>query len=77
MADETMSKGQGILEGTLAQIAGGSLASSIVIGLASFKIYMAAGFESAFGTLLSVVFYVAWKNMRQPSKPSPSEPPNV
>ncbi len=65
MSEETtVTKGQSILEGTLAQVAGGSLASTIVIGLASFDVYMAAGFESAFGTLLGVVFYVVWKNMR-------------
>ena len=66
MADEQkpITKGQGILEGTLAQIAGGSLASTIVIGMSSFKVYMAAGFESAFGTLLGVIFYIVWKNMR-------------
>jgi hypothetical protein len=61
---EPITKGQGILEGTLAQIAGGSLASTIVIGLASFDVFMQAGFESAFGTLLGVVFYIVWKNMR-------------
>lgn len=57
--------GQSILEGTLAQILGGSLASVIVLGLASAKIYLAAGFESAFGTLLSVLFYLVWKNLRR------------
>ena len=54
----------GILEGSLAQILGGSLASTIVLGLASAKIYLAAGFESAFGTLLSVLAYIGWRKLR-------------
>lgn len=47
--------GKSIMEGTIAQLLGGSLAGTIVIGMASFEHYMAAGFESAFGTLLSVI----------------------
>jgi len=54
-----------IVEGTLAQLLGGSLASTIVLGLASAKIYLAAGFESSFGTLLSVIAYIAWKQLRK------------
>lgn len=56
--------GKSIIEGTIAQILGGSLASTIVLGMASFKHYMAAGFESSFGTLLGVVVYIVWKSMR-------------
>lgn len=62
--DQSMSKTQGIIEGTLAQILGGSLASTIVLGLASAKIYLAAGFESAFGTLLGVIVYIIFKSLR-------------
>lgn len=54
-----------IVEGTLAQMLGGSLASTIVLGLASFGHYMAAGFESAFGTLLGMLFYLTWKGLRK------------
>ena len=57
--------GKSIIEGTIAQVLGGSLASTIVLGLASAKIYLAAGFESAFGTLLGVVCYIAFKWLRR------------
>lgn len=63
MSDETP-KTYPIIEGTLAQILGGSLASVIILTLASFKIYVAAGLESSLGTLASVVFYIVWKNLR-------------
>lgn len=62
MSDEPT--GRSILEGTIAQVLGGSLASVIVLGLASFKVYLAAGFESAFGTLLGIVAYIMVKNWR-------------
>lgn len=55
---------QSILEGTVAQVLGGALGSTIVLGFATFKFYFAAGFESAFGTLLSITFYLIWKNLR-------------
>lgn len=58
-------RSSGIIEGSLAQILGGSLASTIVLGLASAKIYLAAGFESAFGTLLSVLAYIGWRSLRR------------
>lgn len=64
MTDETP-KSRGIIEGTIAQLLGGSLASTIVLGLASAKIYLAAGFESAFGTLLSVIAYVTFRALRK------------
>jgi hypothetical protein len=64
MSDDQKPTGVSIMEGTLAQVLGGSIASTIVIGMASFKIFMAAGFESAFGTLLSVICYLLWKNLR-------------
>lgn len=53
-----------IFEGTLAQILGGSLAGTIVIGMASFGHYFAAGFESAFGTLLGILAYISFKSLR-------------
>lgn len=53
-----------IIEGTVAQILGGSLGSVIVIGLASFGHYFQAGFESAFGTLLGTAFYIGFKQLR-------------
>lgn len=66
MTDETADKpsGRSIIEGTIAQILGGSLASTIVLGLASFGHFFAAGFESAFGSLLGVLCYIAWKKTR-------------
>jgi hypothetical protein len=57
--------GQSILEGTLAQILGGAVAIMLVTGLASFDIYMKAGFETAFGTVLSVSFYLGFKQLRR------------
>jgi len=54
-----------IMEGTIAQILGGSLGSTIVLGLASFDIYMAAGFESAFGSLLGILSYILFKQWRR------------
>jgi hypothetical protein len=66
MADEINKKptAKSIIEGTIAQVLGGSLASTIVLGMASFDHYMAAGFESAFGSLLGVLCYIVWKKMR-------------
>lgn len=57
--------GRSMIEGTLAQILGGSLASTIVLGLASAKIYLAAGMESALGSLFSIVCYLSWKTLRK------------
>lgn len=54
-----------MIEGTLAQTLGGALASVIVLGMASFDHYMAAGFESAFGTLLGIGCYLGWKGLRR------------
>lgn len=65
MSDDDKPTGRSILEGSLAQLLGGSIASVIVLGLASAKIFLAAGFESAFGTLLSVLCYLCWKNLRR------------
>lgn len=56
--------GKSIMEGTLAQVLGGSIGSTFVLGCASFKIYFVAGFESAFGSLLSVAAYLIWKGLR-------------
>lgn len=67
MTDETAEKpsGRSIIEGTIAQILGGSLASTIILTMASFKIYVAAGLESSLGTLAGIVFYLCWKSLRQ------------
>jgi len=66
MSDEPRTqKKQGIIEGTIAQALGGSIASVIVLGCASFGHFFAAGFESAFGTLLSVLSYIGFKNLRK------------
>lgn len=56
---------QSIIEGTIAQSLGGALASVVVIGCASFGHYFAAGFESAFGTLLGIGSYIAFKGLRK------------
>ena len=56
--------GRSIIEGTMAQVLGGALGSVIVLGMASFGHYMVAGFESAFGTLLSVICYITFKALR-------------
>lgn len=61
--------GRSIVEGTLAQVLGGSIASTIVLGCATFKFYFAAGFESAFGTLLGVICYLGWKSLRMVKQP--------
>ena len=53
-----------IIEGSLAQILGGALATTIVTGMASYGHYMQAGFESSFGTLIGVVGYIAFKSLR-------------
>lgn len=57
--------GRGIIEGTIAQVLGGSLASTIILTMASFKIYVAAGLESSLGTLASVAFYICYKSLRK------------
>lgn len=62
---ETKPTKQSIIEGTIAQVLGGALASTVVLGMASFGHYMAAGFESAFGTLLGVSLYIAFKSLRK------------
>jgi hypothetical protein len=54
-----------IMEGSLAAALGGSAASVIVLGLASFGFQFAPGFESAFGTLLTVLAYIGFKKLRQ------------
>lgn len=54
-----------IIEGSLAQILGGSTASVIVLGAATFGFQFAPGFEIAFGTFLSVACYIAFKKLRQ------------
>lgn len=64
MADEQKPTGKSIIEGTIAQVLGGSVASTIVLGLASFGHFMAVGFESAFGSLLGVICYIGWKKLR-------------
>lgn len=56
---------QSIVEGTIAQALGGSLGSVIVIGCASFGHFFPAGFESAFGTLLGITAYIAFKSLRK------------
>lgn len=56
---------QSIVEGTIAQTLGGAVASVFVLGCASFGHYFAAGFESAFGTLLGVVSYIGFKSLRK------------
>lgn len=53
-----------IVEGTIAQVLGGSLASVIILTMASFKHFVAAGLESALGTLFGVLFYIAFKSLR-------------
>lgn len=55
----------GILEGSLAQALGGALASTLVLSLASAKIYLAAGLESSLGTLFSVLGYICWRSLRR------------
>lgn len=55
----------GIIAGTAAQLLGGSLASTFVLTLASFKIYLAAGLESALGSLLSIVGYLCFRGLRR------------
>ena len=65
MSDEQKPTNKSIIEGTIAQVLGGSLASTIILVLASFKHYVAAGLESALGTLFAVLFYIAFKWMRQ------------
>lgn len=64
MSDDQKPTGQSILEGTLAQMLGGAVATMIVTLMASFGIYMAAGFEAAFGTTLSIAFYIFVKRLR-------------
>lgn len=54
-----------IMEGSIAAALGGSTASVIVLGLASFDFQFAPGFESAFGTLLTVLAYIGFKKLRQ------------
>lgn len=56
---------QSIIEGTLAQALGGGVSIMIVTGLASFDIYMKAGFETAFGTVLGIAFYIKFKTLRR------------
>ena len=62
MADKPT--GQSVIEGTVAQVLGGSLASTIILTMASFHHYVAAGLESALGTLFSVICYLGWKGLR-------------
>lgn len=57
--------GKSIIEGTLAQFFGGALASTLVIGLSSFDIEFKPGFETAFGTLLTIIAYLSWKGFRR------------
>ena len=64
MTEPQKPTGQSILEGTLAQMLGGAVATMIVTMLASFHIYLAAGFEAAFGTTLSIAFYLCVKRLR-------------
>jgi hypothetical protein len=54
-----------VIQGTIAQLLGASLASTVVLGLASAKIYLAAGFESAFGSLLSIIAYLCFRGLRR------------
>lgn len=76
MSDEKQQvTGMGILQGSLAQVLGGSLAATIVIGLASFDIYMQAGFESAFGTVISVLAYLIFKGTRLTKGDSSNDKP--
>jgi hypothetical protein len=53
-----------IVEGTIAQVLGGSMASVIILTMASFGHYVAAGLESALGTFFGVLFYIAFKSLR-------------
>ena len=54
-----------IVEGTIAQALGGSLATVIVGLFASFDHYFPAMFESAFGTLLGILSYIVFKGLRK------------
>lgn len=53
-----------IVEGSLAQLLFGSAATVIVLTFASFGHFFPAGFESAFGTLLSTLGYIFIKSLR-------------
>lgn len=64
MTDEQKPTGKSIVEGTIAQVLGGSLASTLILTLASFHHYVAAGLESALGTLFGVIAYLGWKSLR-------------
>lgn len=65
MSEEQKPTGQSILEGTLAQLLGGSIAVLISTTLASFDIYMKAGWETAFGTVLGILGYIQFKTLRK------------
>ncbi len=62
---EPRTKGQNIVEGTIAQALGGSLATVIVGLFASFNHFFPAMFESAFGTLLGILSYLIFKGLRK------------
>ena len=56
---------QSIIEGTMAQALGGSVATMIVGVCASFNHFFPAMFESAFGTFLGILSYIIFKGMRK------------
>lgn len=60
--------GYSIVEGTIAQALGGSVATLIVLTLAAFKHYLPAGYESALGSFFSIVLYLIWKGSRMKGK---------
>lgn len=62
---ESTPTNKSIMEGSIAATLGGSAGSVIVLGLASFGVEFVPGFESAFGTLLSVLGYITFKKLRQ------------
>ena len=63
--NEEKPTGRSILEGTLAQILGGALGSFTATTLASFHVFMVAGWESAFGSLCGIVAYISFKSLRR------------
>jgi hypothetical protein len=56
---------QSIVEGTIAQALGGSVASVLILSCASFDVYFAAGLESALGSLFGITAYIGFKSLRK------------
>ena len=65
MSDEQKPTNKSIIEGTTAQALGGAVAVLFVTTLASFDHFLQAGAESALGTVFGIVFYFAFKKLRQ------------